>query len=208
MRRGPVPSPSTTGPDRSRRRLAAFAVLLTVIGAVTVMRLSGDGEPGRPTANAPRPPSLLAAEQAVKPSGATRRAAVGSAPASAALAVLARERRRGPLAAALGRARIRVLQIGALESGGRRIGATMLVALAVPRRQVRATVPAYLVAGRSSSAPYTSQRAAMRVAVLRDALIDIDLRSGRVVSFEPGPRSRTASWSPSSGPSSNPQDED
>jgi hypothetical protein len=40
----------------------------------------------------------------------------------------------------------------------------------------------------------------MRVAVLRDALIDVDLSTGRVIAFEPGPRSRTLKWSPSQAP--------
>jgi hypothetical protein len=117
-----------------------------------------------------------------------------------ALRVLGSERRSGGLARALGSARLRVVQVGDLNARGRRLGATMLVDLVTARRDVRATVPAYIPATSDSGAPYTAQRVRMRVAVLRDALIDIDLGRRRVIAFEPGPRSKALSWSPSRAP--------
>jgi hypothetical protein len=45
--------------------------------------------------------------------------------------------------------------------------------------------------------------------VLRDALIDVDLTTRRVIAFEPGPRSRTIIWAPSRTPApAGAQDED
>jgi hypothetical protein len=62
-------------------------------------------------------------------------------------------------------------------------------------------VPDYVPAdGGSGQPPYTLQRVRMHVAALRDALIDIDLDRGRVIAFEPGPRSRSLVWSPSRAP--------
>jgi hypothetical protein len=115
------------------------------------------------------------------------------------LRVLAAERRSPELVKALGHTRLSVVQVGDLEAHGRRLGATMLLALAAPRRHVRATVPAYIPAD-DPNAPYTRQRVRMHVAVLRDLLVDIDLRSRRIIALEPGPRSQTLSWSPSQAP--------
>jgi hypothetical protein len=118
----------------------------------------------------------------------------------AALAVLAQERRRAPLVAALGNVRLRVVEVGDLDRLGRRLGATLLVELVAPRRDVRATVPAFIPSPDGGGAPYTLQRVRIRVAVLRDALIDLDLGQRRLIAFEPGPGSRTTSWSPSKQP--------
>jgi hypothetical protein len=118
----------------------------------------------------------------------------------AALRVLELERRRGGLAQALGTVRLTVVQVGDLTARGRRVGATMLVDLGSPRRDLWATVPGYVPAKGGSGPPYAPQRVRMHVAVLRDAMIDIDLGRRRVIAFEPGPRSRALSWSPSQAP--------
>jgi hypothetical protein len=117
-----------------------------------------------------------------------------------ALEVIRTERRGGGLAQALGAAPLKIVQVGDLNANGRGFGATLLVDLPTPRRNVRATVPAYIPATGDSGSPYTAQRVRMHVAVLRDALIDVDLRSGKVIAFEPGPRSTALSWSPSRAP--------
>jgi hypothetical protein len=118
----------------------------------------------------------------------------------AALRVLGSERRSGGLAQALGTVRLTTVQVGDLTARGRRLGATMLVDLVEPRRDLWATVPAYVPVEGDSGAPYTPLHARMHVAVLRDALIDIDLVRRRVIAFEPGPRSKCLSWSPSQAP--------
>ena len=115
----------------------------------------------------------------------------------AALRILGSERRSGALAQALGAVRLTAVQIGNLNARGRRLGATMLVDLAEPRRDLWATVPSYVPVEGGSGAPYTPQTVRMHAAVLRDALIDIDVDRRRVIAFEPGPRSRSLSWSPS-----------
>jgi hypothetical protein len=115
----------------------------------------------------------------------------------AAFRVLGSERRTGGLAKVLGTARLTAVQLGDLNARGRRLGATMLVDLVEPRRDLWATVPAYVPVEGDSGPSYTPQHVRMHVAVLRDALIDIDLGRRRVIAFEPGPRSESLSWSPS-----------
>jgi len=115
----------------------------------------------------------------------------------AALRILGSERRSGALAQALGAVRLTAVQIGNLNARGRRLGATMLVDLAEPRRDLWAAVPSYVPVEDGSGAPYTPLTVRMHAAVLRDALIDIDVGRRRVIAFEPGPRSRSLSWSPS-----------
>jgi hypothetical protein len=125
-----------------------------------------------------------------------------------ALGVLAGERTRPGLAAALGNARLNVIQAGPLNAHGRRLGATLWLALATPLRDVRATVPGY-VPSAAAAGGYTRQRINMHVAILRDALVDIDLTTRRVIAFEPGPRSHVLSWKPSRAPApAGAQDED
>jgi hypothetical protein len=125
-----------------------------------------------------------------------------------ALGVLAAERARPRLAAALGNAQLTVLQAGPLNAHGRRLGATLWLALPAPLRDVHATVPSY-VPSAAAAGGYTRQSVRMHVAVLRDALIDIDLTTRRVIAFEPGPRSHTLSWKPSRAPApAGAQDED
>ena len=126
-----------------------------------------------------------------------------------ALGVLAAERGRPGLAAALSNARLNVIQAGPLNARGRRLGATLWVGLAAPLHDVRATVPGYVPSSAAGGPAYTPQSVSMHVAVLRDALVDIDLTTRRVIAFEPGPRSHTLSWKPSRAPApAGAQDED
>ena len=116
-------------------------------------------------------------------------------------AVAAARRSGGPVAAALGGARVSIVYEGRLEGAGRHIGVTMLVSLTPPVKDVHATVPAYVpVVSSGGMVRYTTQQVQMDVAVLRDALIDVDLSNRRVITLEPGPSSRTLRWSPSKAP--------
>jgi hypothetical protein len=118
----------------------------------------------------------------------------------AALRVLGSERRSGGLAQALGTGRLSVVQVGELNARGHRVGATMLVDLVEPRRDLWASVPGYIPVVGDSGPAYTPQSVRMHVAVLRDVLIDVDLDRRRVIALEPGPRSKSLSWSPSQAP--------
>jgi hypothetical protein len=118
----------------------------------------------------------------------------------AALDVLAAERAQPGLAAVLLDARLELIQAGPLNARGRRIGATLWVALPTPLRDVHATVPHYVPSSAAGGRAYSPQNVRMHVAVLRDALIDVDLTTQRVIAFEPGPRSHTISWKPSRAP--------
>jgi hypothetical protein len=136
---------------------------------------------GNPVGNQPRAPDTAGLERS-------------------ALRVLAAERRSPGLAAALGAARVTVIFVGNLNVKGQRLGATMLVQLVPPRHNVRATVPDYVPTTGRAGAPYTRQRVRMHAKALQDVLIDVDLSSQRLIAFEPGPRSETLSWSPSTAP--------
>jgi hypothetical protein len=118
----------------------------------------------------------------------------------AALGVLTAARRGGAVGAALGHASVSVAQAGRLDAVGRRLGVSMLVTVTPPLHDVRATVPAYVPVVGSGGVHYRTQQVQMHIAVLRDALIDVDLTTRKVITFEPGPRSRTLSWSPSRAP--------
>jgi hypothetical protein len=96
--------------------------------------------------------------------------------AGPAMRIIERERRQGVLRAVLGPRPARLVQLGRLQNGGATIGATVLLALPVARRDVRATVPG----GRFSAR------------VLRDVLVDVDLRRDAIVDVEPGPASQTS----------------
>jgi hypothetical protein len=120
-----------------------------------------------------------------------------------ALRVLAAARRSGSggIASVLGNARLTVVETGRLDTPGGPLGVTMLVGLTPARYDVSAVLPAYVpIAGSGGVVRYAQQEVQMHVAVLRDALIDVDVASGRVISLEPGPQSRTLSWSPSKAP--------
>ena len=117
-----------------------------------------------------------------------------------AVRVLTSARRGGGIAAALGSSRVSVVRAGRLEARGRPLGVTLLVKVTPPVYNVRATVPAYVPVVASGTVGYNRQRVQMHVEVLRDALVDVDLSSRRVITFEPGPHSRTSGWSPSKAP--------
>jgi hypothetical protein len=118
-----------------------------------------------------------------------------TANAGAALSIIRREQRQGVLRGVLGARPPRVVALGALQDAGRTVGVTALLALPVARHYVRATVPGRVwpsAAGRYGYVRFTAP-------VLRDVLVDIDLRRGAIVAVEPGPASRTSIWS--AGPS-------
>jgi hypothetical protein len=117
-----------------------------------------------------------------------------------ALAVLAAEQARPGVAAVLPRTGLKVIQAGPLNARERPIGETLWVALPSPLLDVRATVPAYVPSTARTGPAYTPQIVRVHVAVLRDALVDVDLTTKRVIAIEPGPRSRTLSWKPSQAP--------
>ncbi|MEA2440897.1 MAG: hypothetical protein QOH76_2321 [Thermoleophilaceae bacterium] len=130
----------------------------------------------------------------------TRTAGLASRLRGDAVRVLTSARRGGGIAAALGSSRVSVVRAGRLEARGRPLGVTLLVKVTPPVYNVRATVPAYVPVVASGTVRYNTQQVQMHVEVLRDALVDVDLSSRRVITFEPGPHSRTSGWSPSKAP--------
>ena len=108
-------------------------------------------------------------------------------------------RRRGFLDSLLGPAHLHVREAGELKVNGRPLGATLLLELSGARRNVRATVPAYVPAANRSPG-YRAQRVRLQATVLRDLLVDVDLHGNRVIALEPGPRSQTKVWAPSFAP--------
>jgi hypothetical protein len=124
------------------------------------------------------------------------RATLPAGPRRAALSLLAAERRGGGLHALLGAAGLQVRAAGTLRAGRTPIGVTLWLTLARPRRDVAATVPGYRPAGSA----YVPRLVSLRVESLADVLVDVDLRSRRVISVEPGPASVTTGWSPSDVP--------
>jgi hypothetical protein len=115
------------------------------------------------------------------------------------LRVLSALRRRGSLDALLGTARLHVSEAGELKVNGRSLGVSLLLELSGVRRNVRATVPAYIPATNFSSG-YRAQTVRLQAPVLRDLLVDVDLDRNRVIALEPGPRSQTKVWAPSFAP--------
>jgi hypothetical protein len=111
----------------------------------------------------------------------------GSA-ARAALSIIAREQRNGVLRAVLGPRPARVVQLGTLQDHGYTIGVTTLLALPVARHDVHATVPG-------------TPPVRFVAPVLRDVLVDVDLRHDAIVSVQPGPGSRTSVWTAPAAPS-------
>jgi hypothetical protein len=102
----------------------------------------------------------------------------------AAMRIIRRSQRRGALRAVLGSHPPRLVRLGELQDGGRSVGETTLLALPVARREVRATVP---------GGPFNAR-------VLRDVLVDVDLRRGAIVDVEPGPASQTSAGARPSPP--------
>jgi hypothetical protein len=118
-------------------------------------------------------PSPLWAGQAAAPQ------ATSGARARRALGIIGAAQRHGVLRAVLGQRPPRVVALGALQDHGRAVGVTALLALPAARHDVHATVP-----GARFTAP-----------ILRDVLVDVDLRRGAIAAVEPGPDSRTTRWS-------------
>lgn len=175
---------AVTGPAAPNTRAAR---------AVKTFRVRTGNEPP-PRAEAATPSSTSGSDPAALPPSARRRA----------LRIVRLASRRGPLASVVGTQKPLVLALGSLDVAGRRRGATALLQLKAPRRDVVARVPAY-TARRPDRIVATSVN--LRVRELRDLLIDIDLTTGRVIAIEPGPLSRTERWQPS-GPLPQPGVED
>jgi hypothetical protein len=141
-----------------------------------------------------RLPPVVEAQHATLPAGPPPGAALGVAERRAALRLFAAARGTRPLRALLGTAAVRVRAAGTLRDGARIVGATLFLQLPAARKNVAAVVPGY-VPGRSSAGPYVPQTVDLRVATLRDLLVDVDLTRRRVISVEPGPASVTRFWS-------------
>jgi hypothetical protein len=142
----------------------------------------------------PRLPSVLEAEPATLPVGPPPGAALAAPDRRAALRLFGAARRTGSLRALLGATAVRVRDAGTLRDGARVVGATLFLELAAPRSDVGAIVPGY-VPGNSAVGPYEPRAVDLRVATLRDLLVDVDLTRQRIIAVEPGPASVTASWS-------------
>jgi hypothetical protein len=120
-------------------------------------------------------------------------AALRAQPRRAALALVARARRTGPLRSLLGATPLRVRAAGTLRNGREIIGATLFLQLIAPRRDVAAVVPSY-IPGLGAVTPYVPRLASIQISTLRDLLIDVDLTTRRIISIEPGPASTVTSW--------------
>jgi hypothetical protein len=139
-------------------------------------------------------PGVVEAEPARLPVGPPPGALLAPATLRAALNVVAAARRTGGLHALLGSAQTRVRAAGTLRDGRRVVGATLFLQLPVPRLDISAIVPGY-VPGRSGAGPYAPRAMQIRVAKLRDLLVDIDLGRRRIIAVEPGPASVVTSTS-------------
>jgi hypothetical protein len=95
----------------------------------------------------------------------------------------------------VGGATTRVRAAGTLRAGRRVLGATLLLEVPSPLHDVGATVPGY-VTGSGPRTPYVARTVSLRVKVLRDLLVDVDLRRRRVIAIEPGPESVTTRFTP------------
>jgi hypothetical protein len=107
-------------------------------------------------------------------------------------AIIRRDARTGVLRGLVGSAALRFVQVGELRASGHLIGGTALLALPVAVRGVRATVPGYVSAGSG----YRSELVRFTASRLSDLLVDVDLRRGKVIAVQPGPRSQTSQWAP------------
>jgi hypothetical protein len=111
--------------------------------------------------------------------------------------------RTGTLRPLLGSAGLRIAQVGRLRAGQAVVGVTLLLDVHPARRNLRVRLPAYVLGADGPSRP---QAIDARIAVLRDVLVDIDLRRGRLLAVEPGPRSATTSWRAPAPPGSKDED--
>jgi hypothetical protein len=108
-----------------------------------------------------------------------------------ALDIIGRAQRHGVLRV-LGPQPVRVVQLGRLQNAGHTIGASALLALRAPRHDVKATLPLADVRG--------ARQVRLSAPVLRDVLVDVDLRTGTIVGVQPGPASQTTAWSAPAAP--------
>jgi hypothetical protein len=169
----------------TRRRLAAVAALVVVVAGL----LGGIGRAPRSVALAALDPGHEAAlpyalvnplwGQRTIATGARAWTPLGRDRARAALRIIGSEQRAGVLTAVLGTRPARVVALGELQDRGHTVGATALLALPVARHNVRATVP--------GNVRFTTP-------VLRDVLVDVDLRRAAIVAVAPGPASQTSTW--------------
>jgi hypothetical protein len=179
--------------------VAAVAVLvagLTAVGGLraldAVAALEPDHDHAVPYALARPLWTDVIARRGAAQAVASMPGAAGRERGQAALRIIRREQLHGVLRGVLGLRPARVVQLGELQDRGRTIGATALLALPVARRDVHATVPGGIIA--SATGPRVA-RVRVTAPVLRDVLVDVDLRSGQIVAVEPGPASRTSAWS-------------
>jgi hypothetical protein len=142
----------------------------------------------------PQLPKVVEVEPKRTPAGPPPGAALAARDRRAALQLVSAARQRGPLRALLGSTTLRVRAAGTLRDGRRALGATLFLDLAAPRSNVSATVPGY-VPGLSRAGPYLEREVRVRVATLRDLLVDVDLSRKRIIAVEPGPASVTTFWS-------------
>lgn len=181
-----------------RRTAALAAVTLPVIGLVqwsaqiqpvyALAKLDLISECGSPTALAGPLWSGL---------GVPSAAAANAAGWPAAARIVQREQRAGVLRTVLGPRPARLVQVGPLQARGRTVGVTALLSLPVPRYHVSATVPGV----RSGPSGLRATRVHFKSPVLRDVLVDVNLRRGAIVAVTPGPASSTSAWSAHTPPS-------
>jgi hypothetical protein len=159
------------------RRAAAALVLLLLVGAlVPALDAVAALDPGpdhKVSLALARP--LWTGRTAGPPTAA-------GAGAQRALRIIRDAQLHGVLRTVLGPRPPRVVALGTLQDHGRAVGITTLLALPVARYDVRATVPG------APAVRFTAP-------VLRDVLVDVDLVRGAIVAVQPGPDSRTSSWS-------------
>lgn len=147
-----------------------------------------------------RTPSVREGEPIAQRAKAPARPSVSAVDRRRTLAVIDREVRSGVLRAVLGSSGYEVAQVGRLRRGkGPDVGTTVLLSLPADRTGVRAQVPAYVPDARAASG-YRLLRLTLSAPVLRDLLVDVDLRKRRVIAADPGPRSRTDGAQGSAGP--------
>ena len=171
-----------------RAALAAIAVALVALAVPTghVLRtdalaaLALDPEPAGASAALVRP--LWTDVPAAHVTGARARTA---------LRIVRRAQLHGVLRAVTGPRPARLVALGELQDGGKSVGVTMLLALPAAQHDVRATVPGG-VSGPAAARRVRDVR--FTAPIVRDVLVDVDLRRGAIVAVAPGPASRTSTW--------------
>lgn len=172
-----------------RAALAAIVVALAGLAAPPGRALRADAIAAFDPDPAATPAALMRPLWADLPA-----ARVTGARAETALRIVRRAQRRGVLRAVTGPRPARVVALGELQDGGKRIGVTMLLALPSARRNVRAIVPGGLT---GPGAARRLLQVRFTAPVVRDVVVDVDLRRGAIVAVTPGPASRTSTWTAS-----------